>query len=85
MYQRIKGQPTIYQIYSQKLIEKGVITQEYLDNLKKEFTQKLDEDYKKVIADQCDAPTQSYVPEESRIRPPTLWGSTTGVPKDVLT
>lgn len=44
----------------------------------------LEEDYKKVIADTQYTPKKDQL-SINKIRPPTLWGSTTGVPRNVLT
>lgn len=54
MYEKIKSKPHVFELYSQKLIKKGTITQEYLDNLKNSFTKHYEEEYKKVISDQLD-------------------------------
>lgn len=60
------------------------MTQEYIDNLREEHLRKYDEDYKKVLNGKCDPFPPQYENPSSKIRPPTIWGSTTGVPKDVL-
>ena len=54
MYDKIKNHPSVFELYSKKLIEKGVIDAAGLKALKDEFTQAYEADYKKVISDQFD-------------------------------
>jgi len=84
MYDKIKNHPTSYEIFSKQLLERGVVTQEYIDNLRDDHLRKYDEDYKKVLAEKFDPIPPQYENPSSKIRPPTIWGSSTGVPKDVL-
>lgn len=58
MYEKIKNRPNVFEIYSKKLIEKGVIDAEGLKVLKDEFTQVYEADYKKVLSDKFDTFTQ---------------------------
>jgi 2-oxoglutarate dehydrogenase complex dehydrogenase (E1) component-like enzyme len=58
MYDKIKNHSSVYDIYANKLIQKGVITPEGLTQLKNEFTKQYEEDYKKVISDTHDSFTQ---------------------------
>jgi 2-oxoglutarate dehydrogenase E1 component len=62
------------------------VTKEYVDNLRNEQLKKYGEDYAKVMADNCDSSIRAqYENPSSKIRAPTMWGPSTGVPKDVLT
>lgn len=58
MYEKIKSRPNVFEIYSKKLIEKGVIDAAGIKAIKDEFTQVYEADYKKVISDQFDKFTQ---------------------------
>lgn len=83
MYDRIKNKPNVYDTYSNKLLSKGVVTQEELKTIKDAFTKQYEEDYLKVISDKHDSFPVEELPI-NKINPPTLWGSTTGVPQKVL-
>lgn len=54
MYDKIKNHPNVFELYSQKLIQKGVIDAQGIKALHAEFTQHYEADYKKVISDQFD-------------------------------
>lgn len=54
MYEKIKNHPSVYELYSKKLLQKGVIDAEGLKALKDSYTQQYEADYKKVISDKYD-------------------------------
>lgn len=83
MYDKIKNKLSVFETYSQKLVSKGVVTQEEIQALKDGFNAKFEEDYKKVMEDRHDRFTDEDLPIQ-QIRPPVLWGTKTGVPLEVL-
>lgn len=83
MYEKIKGRPNVFEIYSKRLLEKGIVDAPALKALKDGFTQQYEADYKKVLADSFDSFPQDELPL-NKIRPPTQWGTATGVPQEVL-
>ena len=83
MYDKIKNHPNVFDLYSQKLIQKGVIDAQGIKALHAEFTQHYEADYKKVIADQFDNFKQDDLAIR-QIKTPALWGKATGVPRDIL-
>ncbi|MGX1198337.1 2-oxoglutarate dehydrogenase E1 component [uncultured Parvibaculum sp.] len=48
MYKKIKDHPTTYEIYSRRLVEEGLMTEEEVDERRKAFRAKLDEEYEAV-------------------------------------
>ncbi len=59
------------------------MTKQEIDSHYKSFWKQYEEDYQKVISDKVDAVQSNYT--LNKIKPPTLWGKTTGVPSNVLT
>ena len=59
------------------------MTQEEVDAVRDKYWKRYEEDYAKVMNDQSDAAEHEY--ELDQIKKPTLWGKSTGVPKNVLT
>lgn len=84
MYEAIKNQPTCYEIYSKKLLERGIITKEELEKIRNQHLAAYEEDYKKVISEKFDPSPDQYEYEFSKIAKPKIWGPTTGVPRTVL-
>lgn len=48
MYKKIKDHPTTYEIYSRRLVEEGLMTEEEVEERRKAFRAKLDEEYEAV-------------------------------------
>ena len=48
MYKKIKDHPTTYEIYSKRLVEEGLITEEDIEERRKAFRAKLDEEFEAV-------------------------------------
>ena len=46
MYKKIRKHPTSLNVYGNKLVEKGIISKEEFDNMKNEFKNLLEEQYK---------------------------------------
>lgn len=55
MYEEIKNKPSVYELYSKKLIEKGIMTQQEVDAVRDKYWKEYEEDYAKVMKDQPDA------------------------------
>ncbi len=58
------------------------MTQEEVDSVREKYWKRYEEDYAKVMKDQPDAKEHEYKLEE--IKKPTLWGKSTGVPKNIM-
>lgn len=63
IYQKIAEHPTVFQLYSQRLVEEGAFTQDEIDAIYKHYSEKLSASYE-------DAKSNPYVERE---REPTLW------------
>lgn len=83
MYEKIKHKHSVYETYSKKLLEKGVVTVKDLNELKQLYTSQYEEDYKKVIADKHDHFKQDEL-EITKIRNPNNPEKKTGVSKVTL-
>ena len=58
------------------------MTQEEVDSVREKYWKRYEEDYAKVMKDQPDAKEHEIKLEE--IKKPTLWGKSTGVPKNIM-
>lgn len=49
MYEIIKNKPSIFELFSRKLISKGILTKEEIEAKKNSYLKKYEEDYEKVL------------------------------------
>lgn len=54
MYEKIKKKPTVYDEFVAKLIDKKILTKEYIEEKRNFFLKGYEEDYAKVISDKND-------------------------------
>ena len=83
MYDTIKNHPSVFDLYSKKCIEKGVLNEKQIQEMKMQFMNIYEEAYKKVTHDIADDQPEHEDPyyELEKVPNPQY---KTGVPRDTL-